>query len=181
MEINMKKVHIIYCSIIVLMLIGAAVGAYIISNEYKEAVSLQNAAYENAKTSYDTAHAEFLEEQKVWEQELKDKQEELNTAYAKLQAIYDERQAKKDAEEARWNALSEEEKQAELDCYAYNDMVSYLRENDEEYKKLYVEYSKYLSKDLYNLGKEESLVYNDLYIKKTSIEQAYLAGMSEGN
>lgn len=174
-----KVTHIIYITVIVLLL-GAAIGGYFYLNSvyeerYTEAVSEQKKIYTDATIEYEDALNHILKEEEDWKKELSDKQDELNKAYEKVSEVYAERQAEIDAEKNRWDALSEAEKEAEMKAIEYNKMVSFLRSTNEEYANLYVEYSKYLGEDVFNLGKEEILLYTELYNRKTEIEKDYLA------
>lgn len=161
---------------IVLGLIGVMViaGIVILNFAFRNAVALQKAEYEASKALYDKAYEEVIGAQDNWKQELSDKQNALNKAYAELEEIYAQRQAEIDAEEARWNALSEAEKEAEQKCNLYNEMVSYLRANNSEYAKIYVEYSRYLDKNIFEIGSAEALAYTELYEKKINIEKQYM-------
>lgn len=172
--VAMKTWHIIYGSVITVLLLGIIGLGVFTRISYVNAVADTKADYIEAKENFDEAYELVTSEQDAWENELREKQEELNAVNAELQAIYDERQAELDAESARWNALSQEEKDAEEIGYAYNEMVAYLRANNPEYAEIYVKYAQYLDKDVFNLGKEDSLAYTELYRRKCEIEQAYL-------
>lgn len=174
--------HIVYLLIIALIIGGGVYGYFYITKQYEteyqaaynEALSKQVAEYESSKAKYEKAYDIILKEEADWQKELENKQAELNRINEELTDIYTKRQAEIDAENARFNALSLEEQQAELTCYAYNEMVATLRATNSEYAALYVEFSNYLLKDIYNLGREESLAYTELYQKKAEIEKAYL-------
>lgn len=175
-----KLVHIIYIVVIVLLLAAVGVGFYLLKTDYdaryEVAVSKQKSLYENAKKEYEDKLQEVIEEEKQWKAELSDKQDELNKAYSEVEEVYVERQAEIDAENARWDALSEEEKVAETRAIAYNEMVAKLRKDNEEYKNLYVEYSKYLGENVLKLGKEDVLAYTTLYNRMLEIESEYIKG-----
>lgn len=174
--------NLVYIFIILALIGGGIYGYFYLTDAYETryteayntAVAKQEAIYNAAKKQYDEAYAFVLSEEADWKQQLEEKQAELNSTNKELEDIYAARQAEIDAENARWNALSVEEQNAELACYDYNDMVSKLRSTDPEYAKLYVEYAAYLTKDIFNLGREEALAYTKLYSRKAEIEQNYL-------
>lgn len=170
-----KKLHIIYISVITVLLIGIGVGTYFVSTAYKDAVADSKAAYETAKADYDKAHARILDEEKTWKTELSDTQKDLKTVTDELALIYATRDAERMGEELRWNALSDEEKLAETMCNKYNEMVSELRKSNKEYAQLYVQYSLYLNQDIFNLDKASLLQYTDLYNRKMQIEKEYMS------
>jgi len=171
---EIKKIHKTYRVILVIVAVLVVAGIIILNFAFKNAVSLQKAEYEASKAAYDKAYNEIITAQEDWKKELSDKQEALNKAYEELEAIYAERQAEIDAEEARWNALTKEEQDAETSCNSYNEMVSYLRANNTDYAEIYVDYAKYLDKNIFELGKEEALAYTELYEKKIRIEKQYM-------
>ncbi len=172
-----KLVHVIYLVVIFLLLAAAGVGFYLLKTDYdaryEVAVSKQKSLYENARSEYESKLKSVIEEESQWKKELSDKQDELNEAYADVERVYAERQAEIDAETARWVALSPEEQEAEIKAVEYNEMVAKLRETNEEYKLLYVEYSKYLGADVLNIGKEDVLAYTTLYNRMLEIEKEY--------
>lgn len=171
---EIKKIHKTYRVILVIVAVLVVAGIIILNFAFKNAVSLQKAEYEASKAAYDKAYNEIITAQEDWKKELSDKQDALNKAYEELEAIYAERQAEIDAEEARWNALTKEEQDAETSCNSYNEMVSHLRANNTDYAELYVDYAKYLDKNIFELGKEEALAYTELYEKKIRIEKQYM-------
>lgn len=168
--------------ILILALAGGGVYGYFYLTEayevqYTEAYSLavaeQESVYAAAKKQYDEAYTHLLEEEADWKASLEKKQMELNLANEELAEIYAQRQKDIDDENNRWNALSAEEQEAELICRDYNAMVSELRSTNPEYAQLYVEYAAYLTRDIFNLSREEALAYTELYAKKRDIEQTY--------
>lgn len=179
--------NIIYI-VLILAMAGGGVYGYLYLTEsyeqqyteaYNKAVSEQKAVYDSARKQYDEAYDKLLKEESDWKVQLEEKQNELNASNAELQAIYDARQAENTAEATRIASLSKEELEAELTCYKYNEMVSELRATDPEYAKIYVEYSKYLLRNLFALSREEAKAYTELYDRKNAIEEAYLSSHAD--
>lgn len=161
------------------LIIGALIlvifdGILFYAARYNKDVAEAKAEYTEAKMEYDEAYARIIEEEQAWEAELTKTHNEAISVAAELSEIYDERQAEHDAEDARWNSLSKEAQEVEKKCIAYNEMVSYLRANNEEYANIYSQYATYLGQDIFNLDKSTLLEYTDLYSKKAAIEMQYM-------
>lgn len=174
-----KKWHIIYGIVIVVLLLAMAGGGFYMHYSYKKATAESIAKYEKSTAEFDEAYARVIAEEENWQINLSELQTKLNDAYSELDDIYAARQKEIDDEEARWNALTKEQQDAELKCAEYNDMVSMLRETNEEYAQIYVEYAAYVGTDIFNLGKEEALAYTELYERKCEIEKEYMEAITE--
>ena len=173
-----KKLHLIYISVITLLLIGIGAGVFFVNKAYREAVADSRKEYETAKAEFDKAYDRILEEEKDWKAELNGLQSDLNSANAELTDIYTARTLEREKEQQRWDALSEEEKTAETMCNKYNEMVSDLRRDNEEYAQLYVQYALYLNQDIFHLDKASLLQYTDLYNRKMQIEKQYMDALT---
>ena len=116
-----------------------------------------------------------------YEETYNDLLEKYNVLFAehadckKYKDFVDEYNAKQEeaalAEEARWNALSEEEQQLEIDWREYQNMTEYLKESNEEYKQLSYELSLMAVKG--ELEKDELKEYREKFDRRKEIEKEY--------
>ncbi len=183
-EIIMKSKVFVVLTVLLALLLGGAVGFGYWYNEtflkaQEQKVAELNAYYESAYAELSAKYDALLAEREGAAEEL----EQLKADYAVLQknlensekTIADHNAQVEEAlkaEEARVAALTEEVKAAEEEAKAYNEMVSYLRANNQEYEELYEELTTYLNKEKYTEKERDNLI--SLYEKMAAIQNEYL-------
>ena len=107
--------------------------------------------------------------------DLETTKENLSTAEANVLTYTDAINAEKQAEEERWNALTEEEKNAETEIENYAEMVSTLCETNEEYANLHT----YILENMSNssMSKSERKEFTNKYKEMLEIEEEYKANL----
>lgn len=107
--------------------------------------------------------------------DLETTKENLSTAEANVLTYTDAINAEKQAEEERWNALTEEEKNAETEIENYAEMVSTLCETNEEYANLHT----YILENMSNssMSKSERKEFINKYKEMLEIEEEYKANL----
>ena len=107
--------------------------------------------------------------------DLETTKENLSTAEANVLTYTDAINAEKQAEEERWNALTEEEKNAETEIENYAEMVSALCETNEEYANLHT----YILENMSNssMSKSERKEFVNKYKEMLEIEEEYEANL----